>query len=206
MNENYPFEAEVVHNLPKQIAAGIGNVIVGTSKLEHKLTSMIGLILQMDKAEMRLTLRQPRIEERLDIILELFALKALNLDFDFTAFRKTLIEIGGKRHRLAHGIWLQHPETDQLYLRLARGSWPKSLLEPQSDGKLRRDTFPQSIPYGAEELDADNALINAALATMDQLGDLLDLALATYPERFRKPLPPVNPLGSHKPKGREDPP
>lgn len=197
MSESNHVEAEIVHDLPDDIAAGIGRVMVGTSKLEHKLTSLIGLVLQLDKAEVRLAIRQPRIEERLDVILELFSLKGLEPDFDFTEFRKTLIDVGRRRHRLAHGIWLQTPDTGELFLRLARGSWPKDLLPPDNRNSLRRDTFPQSIPYGPSELADDNAAINTALERLDELGELLDHALVAFPDRFREPLAPVNPLGSH---------
>ena len=206
MTENYPIEAPVVHDLPDEIAAGIGRVLTGTSTLEHKLTSMIGIILQMDKAEMRLTLRQPRMEERLDIVFELLMLKAIETDFDFDGFRKTLVDIGSRRHRLAHGIWLKRTDTGELFLRLARGNWPKEFLLPDRVGRLRRDTYPQSIPYGAHDLREDFQLIEAALSTLDKLGDILDRALATYPERFRPPLPPLNRLGSHRPKAPSTPP
>lgn len=200
MSENYRVEAEVVHDLPDEIVAGIGRIVVGTSKLEHKLTTMIGLILQIDKAEMRLTLREPRLPERLDIIHELFLLKALEPDFDFDGFRKSLEDISNRRHRVAHGLWLQVPNTGELYLRLARGSWPKNMLIKGNAGRLRRDVLPQSIPHGPKELQEDLALINSALETLDELGALLDHSLATYPERFRQPLAPINPLGGHRPK------
>ena len=206
MTENQRTEAEIVHDIPEEVAAGIGRVMIGTSKLEHKLTAMIGLILQLDKTEMHLTLREPRIEERLDIIKELFMLKAIEPEFNFEEFKKTLQSVGSRRHRLAHGLWLQHPKTGELFLRLARGSWPKNLLPHGGVGKLRRDTLPQSIPYGADELKEDLSLIEEALERLDELGAALDYSLSAFPERFRTPLSPVNPLGGHKPRERPAPP
>jgi hypothetical protein len=42
-------EAEIVHRLPRDLTAEIGRAIVAFAKLEHKITMMIGLLLQLQK-------------------------------------------------------------------------------------------------------------------------------------------------------------
>ena len=73
-----PFEAEIVHDLPDDIAALIGRIVVTYAKLEHKLSMLAGLILQLNKAEVRIALRMPRAIERLEMVLDLFAVKDIH--------------------------------------------------------------------------------------------------------------------------------
>jgi len=77
-----PFEAEIVHDLPDDIAALIGRIVVTYAKLEHKLSMLAGLILQLNKAEVRIALRMPRAIERLEMVLDLFAVKDIHPEID----------------------------------------------------------------------------------------------------------------------------
>ena len=198
-----PFEAEIVHELPDGLAALVGRVVVTYAKLEHKLTMLSALLLQLNKAESRITLRTPRATERLDMALDLFAVKNITIKMDFVALRQTLERATSGRDILAHGLWLEHPETKELYLRLTRGKWPKNMTRGTT---VTRAVFPQSIPYNEENCKATLALIQQALSGVDQLGEEIDAALQAFPERFREPSPLLNPLGGRTPKGRETPP
>lgn len=205
MSEQQVFEAEVVHDLPDEIANLVGQIIIAHAKLEHKLTTMIGLILQLDKAEMRLTIKEPRTYERLDMIIDLLALKAIEFSEDTREFRKSLETANNRRDRLPHGIWLKHPETGDFYLRVTKGHWPQEKLAKNTSGRLKRVIYPEPHAYGCEELEGDLGIVLGALDQIDKLGAELDYFLATSPERFQQPLPPINPLGRYrarKPHGR----
>lgn len=189
-----PFEAEVVHNLPDDLAAAIGHVMVKYARLEHALTMMIGLLLQLNKTEARIALREPRAADRLDIALDLFAIKDIEVKINVSDLRGLITEATSGRDVLAHGIWLKHPTSGELYIRQTRGKWPKSLSNNQT---VKRAVFPQAFPYSVVECRKTIATIDKALACVDDLGAELDHALQAFPERFRESSPVLNPLGVH---------
>lgn len=193
-----PFEAEVVHDLPDDLAAAIGHVMVKYARLEHALTMMIGLLLQLNKAEARIALREPRAADRLDIVLDLFAIKDIAIKLDVRILKGLITEATSGRDLLAHGIWLRHPDTGELYIRQTRGKWPGNLSKNET---VKRAIFPQSFPYCTDECRKTIATVDKALKAVDDLGAELDAALRTFPERFREPSPVLNPLGIQNRKG-----
>jgi hypothetical protein len=187
-----PIEADIVHELPDELAALIGRVIVAYARLEYNLTAMSALLLQLNMPEARIVLRTPRAVDRLDMALDLFALKAIEPSTDTVALRSLIEQACQGRDALAHGMWLRHPDTGELWLRLARGQWPKDKTQ---GAKVPRTILPQSIPYGPAECAATLKLVEAALEQVNELGKDLTIAQTTYPERFRPPGPNLNPLG-----------
>src|SRR5690606_4578070 len=105
-------------------------------------------LLQLNKAEARIVLREPRAEDRLEMALDIFAIKGIEVQTDTESLRKTVSNATQKRDWLAHGIWLRHPETGDLFLRVSRGNWPKDATRGKA---IKRAVFPQSIPYSAED-------------------------------------------------------
>lgn len=193
-----PVEAEIVHELPEELAALIGHIMVGYAKLEHKLTMMAGLILQLNKAEVRVALRMPRASERLEMIFDLFAIKDIYPNVDGVALAEAVTKATSNRDLLAHSLWLQHPESGQLYLRMTRGAWPKDLTRGE---RVTRAIYPQSIPYDATTCREALKHLATTLEGVERLGAELDVALLSSPEKFREPAPVLNPLGRRGPKG-----
>jgi hypothetical protein len=190
-------EGIVIHNLPDDLASGIGRVIVAYGRIEHNLSSIASLLLQLNKAEMRIALRMPRAADRMEMVLDLFAIKGITIkDLDTNSLKNEISEVSTKRDWLAHGLWLQHPETGEIFLRVSRGNWDKSETEGH---KVSRPIFPQSKPFSASDCADILKRIEAILAEIDRLGSAVDHALKTWPERFREQAPLVNPLGHRKP-------
>ncbi|XKM42719.1 hypothetical protein A4U53_021200 [Rhizobium ruizarguesonis] len=187
------FEAEIVHDLPDELAALIGRVVVAFAKLEHKLTALTALLLQLNK--------MPRAAERLDMALDLLAIKDISVETDTAQLRKLVQEVNEERDLIAHSIWLQHPATGELYMRRTRGKWPGHLA---TEGPVKRVIFPQSEAFGRAECLAALNKILLAMAGVEQLGFELDKAMVTCPSRFRPPMPVVNPLGITERKSRND--
>lgn len=199
MTETPNIEGEIVHELPDELNAAIGQVIVAYARLEHNVTALAAILLQLNKAESRIALRTPRVAERLDMVLDLFAIKGILPGIDAIALRSLLEQAANRRDTIAHGIWIRHDETGELWLRLARGSWPKDKTEGT---KVSRVILPQSIPYGADECRETLKLIDQAFEMTNQLGLNLDYAVRAFPDRFRGPAPNSNPLGNRKPRER----
>lgn len=196
-----PIEAVIVQKIPYNIAATLGRINVCYSLIEHKLSSLAALILQINKAEMRIALRMPRAVDRLDIVLDLFAVKAIPISENISNLRTQLDEACSRRDNLAHGLWLKHPDTDVLYLRLTRGKWPKDLTNGQ---KIARTVFPQSIPIDLAYCKEALALCESVIKSVDRLGAELDAALQSSPEKFREPSPLIDPLGRRRTKAQSD--
>lgn len=194
-----PVEVEIVRDLPDEIAALIGRVMLGYAKLEHSLAMLTTLLLQLNKAEARIALRAPRAIDRLEMALDIFALKDITIQMEVSALREAIVKAASERDILAHGLWLRHPETAELFIQNIRGSWPKNLSNGE---KISRTIFPQSIPYGAANCKAALDAVHKALDLVDRLGGELDHALRTFPERFRPPSPVLNPLGSRNRGGK----
>jgi hypothetical protein len=119
-------EAKVIHKLPASLLNEIGRVVVAYSRLEHKMTATIAMTLQLQKVEARMALDEPLLHDRLDTIQDLFALKGLLPEFPFDDFWKELKVLNALRNSIAHGIWLRHPQTKKIWLRLVRGHWKKT--------------------------------------------------------------------------------
>jgi hypothetical protein len=197
MTETPTIEGDIVHELPDELNAVIGQVIVAYARLEFNITALAGLMLQLNKAEARIALRTPRVTERLDIVLDLFAIKAIIPSVDTVALRTMLEQAANGRDAIAHGIWLRHPETGELWLRHVRGNWPK---DKTGGDRVKRSMLPQSIPYGPEQCKATLALIEEAFQRTNDLGAQVDRTQIAFPERFRGPAPNLNPLGRRRPK------
>lgn len=193
MDMPLPVEAEIIHDLPDPLNALIGRIAVGHSKIEYKLTSLSALLLQLNKAEARIALRMPRLVDRLDMALDLFAIRGIGLMADTTALRTLLETAATRRDAVIHGLWLQHPDSGEIYLRLSRGAWPKDLT---GNERISRTIYPQSVIYGEADCQETLRILDECLTSVDQLGAALDQALNLFPDRFREPSPLINPLGS----------
>ena len=198
-----PVEAEIVRKIPYHIAATLGRITVCYSLIEHRLSSLAALILQINKAEMRIALRMPRAVDRLDIVLDLFAVKAIPISEDTYELRIQLTKVCSRRDNLAHGLWLKHPDTGVLHLRLTRGQWPKDITKGE---KIARSVFPQSIPIDLAYCKETLTLCESVLKSVDKLGAEFDAALQSSPEKFREPSPLIDPLGRRKTKAHPGPP
>ncbi len=192
--------ALVIHDLPDDIAAVIGRVIVVYSRTEESLKHLLSIALGLQKPEARLALQAMRPDQALTTLTQILGLRHLQLNADVSAIKSTLEEAKRQRDSLAHGIWLRHPDTGETLLRLSKGHWDKAKT---NSVKISRAIYPEAMPYTIE--DACNALeINLkALSKVDAIGMELDLLLVQFPDRFPVPVPLSNPKGQPPPKRKE---
>lgn len=193
--------ARILKKLPTRLSAEVGKVVVSYSNLEYQFQAIVATILQLQKPEARLALSQPPVFESLDVVQDLLALRALYAEFDFVSFRVRLVTINTLRNNISHGIWLRHPDTKEIFLRLTKGQWDKqqSFAPP-----VRRIVFPQSIPMGHKECAKVTAMIADAIKGATRLGALVDAMRKASPDRFRERSPLVDPLARRippKPRG-----
>lgn len=194
-NEAPQTEAEIIHDLPHGLASKIGLVVAAYSHLEHNMFMVVTLLLQLQRPEARIALRNGRPTDLLDTALSIFALRQIPLDLDTQEIRQALNAAKSERDYLAHGIWMRHPRTGQIYLRIAKGHWK----EKSDDGhSVSRVVFPQAVPFGDQEADNKLRVIEHAITLVHRLGKAVDSALFAFPERFRQPAPILDPLARRR--------
>ena len=190
---------ELLATLPPDLGAAVGNIIVAYATLEHRLTALTTVLLQLNNAEARVALRMPRAVERLDMALDLLAVKKIDPGFDETALRNKVEEATSVRDLVAHGIWVKHPTEPTIFVQRSRGTWPREMM---SGERIKRSLFPQALPYGVPEAMAALSIVQTALEAANALGGVIDKALESYPHKFHEPLPVMNPLGRRRSKGK----
>lgn len=151
VTENSPRTLELpsIYKLPKEFIDKIGHVIVAFSYLEYLLSRIIYDLLNVGQKEGRLAVREPRATDRLDIIIDLLNIKEIKVDVDIDAISQLLDDVQSRRNNIAHGVWLEHPNTGQIFLRLTRGSWQP---DPKIRGKVKKTIHPEGREYGEPEL------------------------------------------------------
>lgn len=189
-------EAKVIRKLPAKLERQIGRVAILYSNLEHSFTAMVGTILQLHKSEARLVLQSPRVQDRLDVVQDLLALKGFHPNFDFDGYREQLADTNNKRNDIIHGVWLKHPHTGEIMLRLTRGYWDKKANEP----RVKRAIFPEAVTMSAKDCGRFAKQIENAIQGSMSLGRYIDRIAKASPDRFRSRAPVVDPLARRVPK------
>jgi len=113
-----PHSAEVIHEIPADLAEMVGRVIVAYSKLEHQLMRVVRALLQLSSQEARIALRSPTAADRLDMSVDLLALKAIEIQTDTAALRETIAKATSLRNQIAHGIFQRHPEDGEITFKI----------------------------------------------------------------------------------------
>lgn len=133
-------EFSVVKDLPSNLLEGIGQVIVLFSRLEFVLSKIIHDLLGISEKEGRLAVREPRASERVNIIADLLALRNMEVGTDLKKLQTLVENLEKDRNKVAHGIWVKHPKTGELLLRVTKGTWQDGIR-----GKVKRIIVPEAF-------------------------------------------------------------
>jgi hypothetical protein len=116
------------YDIPVSLAREIGRFLVTWAYFEHYVQAVIWTALKLGEEEGRLTVREPRVTERLDMIRDLGEFQNLEMDYVLLQeIRKKADPLAGKRHLLAHTIWAK---IDNEWSPLqTRGSWQEMQIE-----------------------------------------------------------------------------
>jgi hypothetical protein len=195
LSSDSTMQAKVLHRLPPALSLQVGRIAIAYANLEHQFSAVISMILQLHKAEARLVLQNPPIFDSLDIVQDLLALRGLLPPFDFVNYRAELKEINIWRNNVCHGVWLKHPRTKVIYLRLTRGKWKK---QKAFDPDVRRVVFPESVPFSPKQGAQIVSRINQAIYKAHELGGIVEALLETSPDKFPQQAPLADPLARRK--------
>lgn len=134
-------------HLPGSYCREIGRIITRWAFVEWGLSQLICYVMDVDFKSGRMAIREPRAEDRCQLLADLVKIKKIKLTTDFIQLQKDIADACRERDALAHGIWVRDPATDQLYLRLTKGSW-----QPDRKNKVSRKVKPEGRATSVETL------------------------------------------------------
>jgi len=175
-------ELPTIYKLPKEFVEKIGHVIVAFSYLEYLLSRVIYDLLDVGQKEGRLAVREPRATDRFEIITDLLELRQITVLADIDVIYKSITDVQNRRNNIAHGVWLEHPNTKQIFLRMTKGKWQP---DPKKRGKVKKIIHPEGLEYGEPELsqlcvDID-AVTTDVFSMAQEVGGKLDSLRKKHP-------------------------
>lgn len=112
------------------------------------------------------------------MVLDLAKERGVSIKVDTKVLGKALEQSRNRRDQLAHGVWCRDPETAQLFLRIASGSW----MPPKTIGKIKRRIDPEAESFDAADARFAREQVEATLQLVLQLRDEIGAALVASPE------------------------
>lgn len=184
------FTGRIVTRLPPSVSREVGRVIQRYALLEHRFFILIYGLLRIDQKLGRVAVREARGKDLVDVVRILMeAHGQIPLKPWWQKLHKKMESAATQRDLLAHGIWVRHPTTKQIFLRVTRGNW-----QPDgAQGKVSRKIKPEGVPFGPTESRAALAVIREISEMQMVLRREVDAWLKASRKKSQ-PQPPRRPL------------
>jgi len=113
-------------NLPANLSRDIGRIIIHWAHFEFLVQRVIWLLAGVDEKVGRVAVKDPRITDRLDMIVTLSELQGIKIDAALISKMKTAAEaMLSYRDLLAHGVWGK--DDDGWKVQKTKGNYPKDI-------------------------------------------------------------------------------
>ena len=182
-NDVRTMELPIKYKLPADMLEKIGHIMVSFSYIEYLLSRIMYDLLEIGQKEGRLAIKEPRAHERVEIIADIAALKNIETEIDLSDLEKLIENLERERNLVAHGLWMEHPTTGQLFLRITKGSWQP---DPKIRGKVKRIISPEGREYGIPELAQLSDQLDQAAAVIIRLAQQIVGKNPTLREKYSK--------------------
>lgn len=139
--------------LPPEMAAPLGQVMVDWAFFEMRLQELVILALRISLAQGRLAIKSMRALEMYRLATELFLLEGIQLP---KAQEDMFSELARRRNLLAHGVWLS--DAGKYILRDLTGA---HLIDGK---KISRKVQPAGVPITPEKITELSSSIQRAVA------------------------------------------
>jgi len=163
-----------VKRLPTMTAAAVGRILARWSYQEWLLTETAYKLLRLDPKEGRVAVREPRAADYVTMIEDLLRIHRITIKASLSELRKYLVLAENQRDRYAHGVWLRHPQTRELYIRRTKGNWRPDLREP----KINRKIKPEALRVIPSKLTAVFHLIDVTVLMTEKIKTEIERKLA----------------------------
>jgi hypothetical protein len=140
------------YKLPEDFSREIGRIVVHWAYYEHYLTRLIWKLLSVTPTKGRLAVREPRTDERLELISELAALNKLALDQSLVnSMIVRTKQLRTQRDLMAHGGWAYYEPDQSWNVHITRGNWPTQ-TSVQDAQRGKRSITPEFTPITVDWL------------------------------------------------------
>jgi hypothetical protein len=149
-------EARARYDLPMAMCAGIGKIITRWSYAEDCVQNLIYILLGVSDVAGRVAVREPRLTDRLSMVLDLLEVDDVYLPGDllaeYKAMNKQASELVFYRDLMAHGTWSYTKEHKLWCVTNTRGNWDGGLKNHGLVGKKR--IKPEGILFSPSDLNS----------------------------------------------------
>ena len=140
------------YDIPAPLAREIGRFLVTWAHFEHYVQAVIWGALHLSPEEGRIAVREPRVTDRIDMILDLGDFHKLEMDYVLLKeIRDAANILATKRHMLAHSLW-QKLDNDWCAI-ITRGTWQEMQIDIANYPVGRsKNLEPQGYPVSADNI------------------------------------------------------
>jgi hypothetical protein len=166
--------------LPIAFSREIGRVAVHWAYLEYCIQRIVWLLVGVDETMGRYAVREPRIDDRIDMIRDLAELRSIKIEKDkLTKLKKAVSTISRNRDLLIHGTWTRYP-TGVWIVRDLRGQHP---IDRKEVPHRSRRIAPEAIPINMESLRGNIRWLSDLISEATALEGDLRAKLEPSPEK-----------------------
>ena len=95
-----------IYDLPDGLSLDMGRIVTRASYMQNYLQKIIYLLVGVQEEIGRIAIREPRTRDRIDMILDLIAVRNLKVpDVDLKHLREVIDDAEDFRNLCAHGAW-----------------------------------------------------------------------------------------------------
>ena len=177
-------ELPITLDLPSSLYREIGKVMASHAAVEWALNRVTYQLLRLKPVEGRITVREPRTTDRLDMITDLLGINKIKVTMNIKALKIALEQAYQERDALAHGIWIIDRKAGKVFLRLSGGKWQPPGVFNKS---VKRKIDLEAQEYTSAEAKATRELIVGILGALSDLETEIVAALATLRKKSLLP-------------------
>jgi hypothetical protein len=136
------------YDIPAPLAREIGRFLVVWAHFEHYVQALVWSALEINAATGRIAIREPRVTDRIDMLVDLGELQNIEMDYVLLLdIRKRANSLAGLRHILAHSLWTQDKGTGGHWCALiTRGAWADTTDEIENYPLGSKAVQPEARP------------------------------------------------------------
>jgi hypothetical protein len=194
-----------VYSLPTRLAREIGRFITTWAYFEHFIQALVWNCLNLSAEAGRIAIREPRLTDRIDMILDLADSENILLDeILLLSIKKAAAPLATWRHLMAHGLWMK--DGPHYHVLLTRGTWDRLQEEIPNYPKGKKSKYPQGILITPEIVRSWREETESILEQIKKVGDNETKIPEPSPQKPRTRSAPANPTRDRAAKKPKPPP
>lgn len=170
------------YRLPTKYSTAIGRMISRFAVLESALRTLIYALLELEPKMGRVAVRNPRIKDSFAMIKDLMGLRSFTTTLDIKLLASECKKMEQFRDKIAHGVWVRHPQSDLPILQVTAGKFSKKPGGKSLTGRIR----PAGFNVTFEDFRAYTRGVDFALKAVKQLGQELNAQHRALQKKLRE--------------------